>query len=413
MSLLDINLHTRNNYKKIIIFTIPLSLFLVVIISNFVSGESQQFAELSRAFLHGQLNFLSPIGTYGQDPIFYHGKIFFGDGPFPAILLMPFMAVFNLFHAYFYQGHLQWLLVLGVLYFVYKLARKLTYSPEDSLILALGFTIGSAFLGVAAVPSSWLFAQVVTVFLLFWSLYEYYYQRRWWLIGIICGLTLLTRVTALPIILFFALELWQITDKTKKQKPIKYIQLFSPVIFGFILLGLYNFLRFHNPFNGGYSHQLQFSDSIESKSLGTFSLIHIPTNFFSAVLSAPLTVARDHTSWTLRFPYVTSNPNGISIFITSAYLLNLFTHKWSSFDKRARNLLVAILASAFMVLSFYGIGKDQYGYRYSLDFLPVLFLLFMIMYKKNHKSLTRGMKLLLLGSIIINFYLAWSFLFPN
>ena len=82
--------------------------------------------------------------------------------------------------------------ILGILFFVYKLARKLSFTSEDSAILALGFIFGSVFIGAASVSSGWLYAQVVTTFLLFWSFYEFYYQRRWWLIGIICGLILMT-----------------------------------------------------------------------------------------------------------------------------------------------------------------------------------------------------------------------------
>ena len=100
----------------------------------------------------------------------------------------------------------------------------------------------------------------------------------------------------------------------------------------------------------------------------------------------------------------------MSIFITSPYLLWLFTNKWSSFDARARRLLIAVALSALLVLSYFGIGLLQFGYRYSLDFLPELFLLFMIMYRKKHSRLSRGMRMLLLGSGIFNFYLLMHFI---
>ena len=100
----------------------------------------------------------------------------------------------------------------------------------------------------------------------------------------------------------------------------------------------------------------------------------------------------------------------MSIFITSPYLLYLFSNKWSSFNTRARNLMVAALGSGLLVFSFYGVGLLQFGYRYSLDFLPELFLLFMIMYRKNHRDLSRGMKALLIGSGVFNFYLLLPFI---
>ena len=110
-----------------------------------------------------------------------------------------------------------------------------------------------------------------------------------------------------------------------------------------------------------------------SASLASFAT---PTNLYSAFLRAPVPLLRDQTSWTLKFPFVSNNPYGLSVFITSPYLLYLFTRKWSSFDARMRNLLIAISVSALLIFSYFGVGAVQFGYRYSLDFLPGVFLLF-------------------------------------
>jgi hypothetical protein len=400
------NIYRNNTYRRILIFSVPLVILLWLLVMNFVLEGSQQFSLLAQAFLHGHLNFLSPIGGLGQDPILWHGKIYWGEGPFPAILLMPFVSFFSLFHRFYFQGYLGWLLILGVVFFVFKLARYLKYSNEDSLILTLGFSLGSVFIGVASVSSSWFFAQLVTTFLLFWGFYEYYTRKhtRWWLIGLICALILMTRATAAPVFIFFCLELWMLRSKTQ-QRLKKFIQLSLPMVIAVLLLGLYNFLRFHNPFNGGYTHQLLYTDSAIARSYGEFSLIHIPAGMYTALLRAPIPVLRNSGSWTLKFPYIQNNVYGMSIFITSPYLLSLFSNKWSSFDSRARHLLIAALASALLVFSYFGLGLIQFGYRYSLDFLPELFLLFMIMYRKNHRYLSRGMKILLLVSGVFNFYL--------
>lgn len=383
-------------------FAAPFIIFLIILIGGWVGEGAQQFTELARAFLHGHLNFLQPIGGVGYDPIIYHGKIYWGEGLFPALLLMPFVAIFSLFHIYFYQGYIQWLLVLGVFYFVYKLARKLAYSADDSLTLAFGFVLGSVFIGVTIISSSWLYAQVVTTFLLLWSLYEFYGRRRWWLIGLICGMILLTRVTAAPIVIFFILELWQ---QQKTKNLLQFVWLLLPVVVAGTVLAFYNFLRFGTPLNGGYVYQVLAPESAKSRSLGIFSPVHLPTNLYSLILRAPDPVLRDPASWSLKFPYLKASNYGNSIFINSPYFLWLFGQKWRSFSSQARNLIVAAAISCLMVLCYYGIGAQQFGYRYSLDFLPELFLLFMIVYKTRHKSLSRGMKFLLLSAGLFNFYL--------
>jgi hypothetical protein len=177
-----------------------------------------------------------------------------------------------------------------------------------------------------------------------------------------------------------------------------------------LIIGCYNYFRFQNPFNGGYEYQLLGTISAGSRSYGVFSLLHIPMNFYGAFLGTPNTVPIAAGSWILKFPFIENNNYGMSIFITSPYLLYLFTLKRSAFDRRTINLLVAIAASCLLVLSYYGLGLFQFGYRYALDFMPALFLLFMIKYRKNHKHLTAGMKALLLGSGIVNFYLLLTFI---
>jgi hypothetical protein len=394
--------------RQIVLFFIPIVLLLFLLGVGFGIEGSQQFSELAQGFLHGHLYFLQSIGGEGQDPVFYNGHIFWSEGPFPAVLLMPFVAIFSIFHIFFYQGYLKWILVLAVLFFVFKIARKLKYSSEDSLILAFAFILASVFIGVASVSSGWLFAQVVQAFLVLWALYEYYHHKRWWLIGILCGLTFLTRATAAPVIIFFALELWQTVPRPARRNQLEL--LVGPLVVAILLQGLYNTYRFHDPLNGGYEYQLLGPAPATSRALGVFSPIHIPANLYALIFAGPVTVLRDQSSWTLKFPYIQSNPDGLSIFITSPYLLYLFGQKWSVFDKTARNLLIAAAISCLGVLCFYGLGRDQLGDRYSLDFFPELFVVFMIIYRKHHTQITRGMKCLLLVSGLLNFYLLLSYI---
>lgn len=395
--------------RQITTFAVPVLLLILVLTYNVASRPAQQFSELAQSFLHSHLYFLQPIGGIGQDPVLYNHHEYWSEGAFPVITLLPFVALFSIFHIFFYQGYLDWVFVLGTLYFVYMLARRFRYTIEDSLTLTLGFALGSAFVGVAVVSSGWVYAQVVCTFLLFWGLYEYFTRKRWWLIGTLCACIFLTRATAVPIILFFALEAWQ--GRATISRLARLLSLVLPFTLAACVQGLYNFLRFHNPLNGGYQYQLIASDSAASRALGVFSVQHIPANLFSLLLGAPQAVLRTTSSWTLKFPFIRNNEYGMSIFLTSPYFLYLLGRKWAVFTKTARNLLVAAACSCFSVLCFYGIGRNQFGYRYSLDFLPELFVVFMIVYRVEHERLSRGMKFLLLSAGVCNFYLLLTFVF--
>ena len=397
--------------KRFFTFFFPGIGLFFVLIASIILSESQQYSLLAQAFIHGHLNFLQSIGGAGQDPVFYHGKIYWSEGMFPAILLMPFVYIFSVFHAFFYQNYLQWLIALGVWWLVFKLARSLNYTSENSALLAFAFTVCSVFIGVASASASWYFAQVVTTFLLFWSLYEYFTHKEhnWRLIGIICGLSLLTRPTAAPILIFYLLEAIRLNKNWPKRIQI-FLRLCLPVAGALMLMGLYNFLRFHSPFHTAYKDQVLFPMSLASESQGLFSYVHIPSNLYAFLFSTPTPVLRSAATWTLKFPFIKSNPYGMSIFITSPYFIYLFTRKFSKFDKQSRNLLIAALISAILILSYFGIGLTQFGYRYSLDFLPELFMVFMIVYKKHKSELSRGMKVLISGSGILNLYLLITFL---
>lgn len=393
-----------------LLFGLPALLLTCIIMYSIAGIPSQQFSDLASAFLQGHLYFLHPIGGIGQDPLLYSGHEYWGEGLFPALVLVPFVALFKFaFHLFFYQGYLDWLFVLGTIYLVYKLARQFKYTVEDSIVWAAAFALGSAFAGVAVVSSSWLFAQVVCTFLLFWALYEYFSGRRWWLIGALCSCIFLTRATATPIVIFFVLELWQ---GFKKFRPLPFLPLAVPVAVAMGVQGLYNFLRFHSPLNGGYEYQLLGASSAESRSLGVFSWRHIPANLYSLLLRGPVTALRTNTSWTQKFPYIRNNTNGMSLFITSPYFLYLLGRKWTAFSRTARHLLIAAAVSCVTVLCFYGIGRNQFGYRYSLDFLPELFVVLMLAYRAEHNRLTSGMRFLLLAAGILNAYLLATFVLP-
>jgi hypothetical protein len=123
-------------------------------------------------------------------------------------------------------------------------------------------------------------------------------------------------------------------------------------------------------------------------------------------------VLRNTSSWSLKFPYFTNNgTTGMGIFFTSPYLLQLFTNKWSDISRTTRYLLPPILLSTLVLFSFYGVGAFQFGYRYALDFMPELFVLFMVLYRQRHDRITTGMSWLLLGAGICNFYLLMFYLF--
>jgi hypothetical protein len=165
----------------------------------------------------------------------------------------------------------------------------------------------------------------------------------------------------------------------------------------------YNQARFHNAFDQGYAEQIIPAHADAARALGIMSAQHLPGNLYTLLLAAPNPVRRDNESIVLAFPYVVANPWGMSLWVTSPlflYLLGL-RHR----DDTSLLLLLTILLIALPILFYYGIGYRQFGYRYSLDFLPFLYYLLLRNYRKQRGDLTAGFKAVIILSAMSNLYL--------
>lgn len=376
--------------------------FFLIAYLNFKLKDEQQFSILASSFLQGKTYFLEMPGSW-NDTVFFKGKFYWPLGPFPSILLMPFVYIFSLFGSFFFMGYLQFFLVVGNFIIIYKISRIIRYSPSDSAYLALAFCCASAFIGVAAWPWSWPFAQVVTVFLVFLSLLEYLTKKRYWLIGLIVGFIMATRVTASLILIYFIIDLFWLSKERKKDSAKKLAELLLPVFITILLLMYYNYLRFDSFSEQGYSQQILSKTLIKARSYGIISPAHIPGNLYYFFVSTPLPVLKDNLSPVLKFPYIRANPWGMSLFITSPYFIYLFTLEYK--DKISKGLWGTILVIALPIFLYYGVGFRQFGYRYSLDFLPLLFFLLVRNYRRQFESLSNKFKALITISSFINIYL--------
>lgn len=380
--------------------------FLNLQFSNLFSRE--HFLYLAKSFLDGHLYFLpdytSQIQIQNFDMVKFGTHYFWPLGPLPAIILTPFIFIFDLFN---FSIQSQWpfhfAIFLGVFYLCFKLVKIQGYGHFDSLILAIAFCFSSMFIGVAFIPASWYFAQIVTVFLLFLSLYEYFSKKRLWLIGVIFGCLLLTRVTAALGITFYILDIISSKDEWVKDKIKKLSSLLFPLILSFIILIIYNYARFDNFLEQGYTSQILPLELSTARNYGLINLIHLPGNFYYAFLHGPIPVFRDSISHVLKFPFFKPDPWGMSIFITSPYLLYLFFIEYK--DKVSKLLLLSSLVIAIPIFLYYGIGTLQFGYRYALDFMPFIFTVFTLNYFRLHKTLSYKLKLLIFASVLVNVYL--------
>lgn len=382
-------------YALIILF------LLVTLLINLGETGYQHFAHLANSIISGHLYLLENPDGIG-DVVSVNGHDYWPLGPFPSVALMPLAWVARGLGGVLYQGLPQAIVVLGVFLIVLRVARRLEYDAYESALWAFAFTFATMFLGVAMLAKSWYFAQTVGVLLCWWMFHEYFGKRRYLFIGILAGCLVATRLTAALVLVFFLLDLLN-SDLTRRQKWTFAAQLLAPSAVGVVLLGLYNAARFGNPLETGYTLQTIGGFLLASRAHGVFSLAHVPGNLYFALLSGPLPVFLEDGSQVLRFPFVTANAYGMSVFLTSPYMLLMLLLRYR--DTFARLALLTVLIIAIPVVSYYGVGYAQLGYRYALDFWPLLFLLFMKLYRQSHTRLSARLQFAIVASAFTNFYL--------
>lgn len=356
---------------------------------NFNAADDQQYSRLAESFLEGKLFLLPTSPNSWADTAPFEERHYSALGPFPAVLIMPLLLT-----GYFHLGLLSFVMTLGVFYLCFRLARKASYSRNESCWLALAFCFGTSFIGVAALASSNFFAHILAVLLLFLTIDEYVGKSRPWLIGGLAGLAMASRAPTGLNILFFILAIFLGVGTTRETVTalVKLLLSFAVVA---ALLALYNFVRFGNPLESGYSYQVN--------GMGIpYSVWNVPGN----TVGPPLSFSNipGHL-WTFLFGLPSTQAIGTSVFLMSPFLVYLMSvRRWDLTNKLITlNVAVVLLA----VLAFRSTGFEQVGYRFSLDFLPFVFWLLI----RSQIKVTHGFRGLIFIATVIDlcltvFYLA-------
>lgn len=401
--------HKRSSIE-ILLAVLVVIFFAALFVFSLLVKDNQEYSYLANSFLHSKLYFINQQGTWGDSTLF-QGKYYWPLGVFPAILFIPFVFVSQHLGIFFYQGYLQFILVLIVFLLVYKISKYLKNTKSDSLFWAFGFCFSSVFIGVAFLPWSWQFSLVVVTLLEFLFIREFLTHKRYVYLGLLLGLLFATRATTIISLILILGDIFFSPAKLKKKVTNlkKLFLFFTPI--GFLVF-LYNYLRFGNIFEFGYTHQILHADFLaKSRDYGVFSIVHIPGNLYYFLLSGPLPVFKDTVSQVLKFPYIKANPFGMAFWVTSPVLLLLIFNLIK--DKFTKLFLVTSFFIAIPIFLNYGIGFWQFGYRYSLDFLPFLYILLVRNYSKLHKKLSRNVKVLILLGALINIYLLKTLFMPS
>ncbi len=349
--------------------------FLVYFLFSSVGGkpfrvrDTAYFNYLADAFLHGQL-YLRLIPTATHDLSYFKGHYYLYWPPMPAIVLMPFVALFGVdFSDIFFNVVLASLnvAVLALLFRAIDRAGLIRIRASYRAILLFFFTLGTVHLILAVFGKVWFTAQLLGflfVGLVYLAALELKGIHSFFVTGILIACATLTRNHLLFTGIWPA---YYLLGRNWKDRPRLYLYivagLFPVLVMGLLFLD-YNFLRFHDPFELGIRYH--FMDPmfvVDYHKYGAFNLHYLPINFYYQYIHYP-------------FPFNTETLMGGSLFLMSPVFLYAFVGMIR--DYRDPNLwlwTLSAVATSIPILLLMGTGWKQFGPRYTLDFtIPLLLL---------------------------------------
>jgi hypothetical protein len=339
--------------------------------SIFKASDVAYFNYLADAFLHGQLN-LRIIPPLQTDLSLFQGKYYLYWSPMPAIILMPFIAVYGIGFSDFLFTICLGSINVGLMALLFQQACKhqilnLTKAQRGLQVVFLSF--GTVLITLAPFGRVWFTGQLVGLcftilaYLAAISLQGY---PAWFLTGLALAGALLTRNELVLVGVWPAVYL--IVKHFNRNKLWRLFGMaalsLSPILLGVAGLGAYNYLRFGSFTDDGLAyHLMNVNFQADFARYGVFNLYYLPTNFIYQFIAYPF----------LNTPNLFT---GGSLFLLSPLFLAAFwgmmigKPRWSTIA-----LVLSILLTDIPILLLMGTGWMQFGPRYTLDFMVPLLLL--------------------------------------
>jgi 4-amino-4-deoxy-L-arabinose transferase-like glycosyltransferase len=346
------------------------------------------------AFARGQVT----IATKIFDTAEKDGRLFVVFPPGPALLLAPFAALWG--------THVRVLLltpVLGALiaFLAFRLARRVGVTSQTARWAVIGLVFGTSLLLSMRVPIDTYLSHCCAVAALFVALDEAFGRQRGLIIGFALGLAVLSRqLTALTIPFVWAV-LW-LRPQAGTGRAVRSIA--ATWVGLLVCAGFYLWLndaRFGNPFDFGYEYLREPTwYGYRAERWGQFNWVYVPSNLIRMLLSG-FTIEFDPPSYMV--PHMSLW--GTSLTFASPWVFFAFRGRLAPTSLQ-RAAWVSICVTTLAVLAHKSAmgGQQINGLRYTLDFMPVLFVLAALgMQRAEGTPYQRLAHALIVYSVVLNF----------
>ena len=366
-------------------------------------------------FIQGKLYLENP--PYTHDLTLYNGRWYVPMPPLPGILLIPvalWIGAENISTSYF---SMLLSAVNGVLLFLIlkqmNQRKWIRLSGQGMFWLVVLFLFGTPHLWLGISGRGWYVSQIVTVLFLALSIYAALRSQSVWLSATFLALAMLARPNSLmswPFIFAISMQVMKENQGsiTWRQAVNWAVKSALPIAVTAVVLLTYNYLRFENILDFGYTTVNAGPDVVSNvQTYGMFSPHFVPENLYVMLFKPP------RINWGAPWPTepkgalwpIDPTTTGMSIFLTTPpllYLLRRYPKEWWILGAWG-----AVLFNVIMLGTYHNTGAHQFGYRYILDFLVPLVMLLAV---GIGKKVPWHFIALTLVSIGINLYGAYWFM---
>ena len=343
----------------------------------------------AESFLHGRWDVALPPTLV--DIRSWHGKSYLFYPPLPAVVMLPFVAVFGLKTSDVLITSVCSALNLGLLFLLFEQLRASGLAQRSwrkNAILALLFYFGSINLWLSLGGRVWFTSQIITFTFTVLSLFVGLRRHYAWSAALL-GCAVLGRGTVIPGFLFLLFLAWQDAGRRHEierfvrslwaRRPewdaIPWLRIGPVALFAVAAVAAYmarNEAVFGSPFETGYGLTVRH-DFPELKT-GPLSLTYAPANVAAYFFSFPRISFTSAVAGHVTIDML-NGAIAVGIFVTTPLFFLLFWRN-RTFSVLRAALWATIALILVECLLFFGTGYSQFGTRYMFDAYPFVFLLF-------------------------------------
>ncbi len=343
------------------------------------------------SFLHGKWNLDLPARM--TDIVVLNGKHYIVYPPFPAIVFLPFVAVFGLHTSDVFLTLAISACNLGVLFLLFEQARESGFTrrlPWENVVIATVLFFGSINFWLSLGGRLWFTAQIISLTCTMLALLLALRHHFVWA-TVFLGFGFFSRATVIlgfPFLLYLAWEdagtdprLVQFVRSLWQRRPdfsaVPWRRLMGPIAVAVLIVLAFaarNLMIFGNPLETGYDVLIQ--QRYPQVTTGPFNISYVPANIIANFFSFPRVI---FTGPFDRHPTIDWLNGGycVSVFVTTPLFLYMFwrNRKFSL----TRAMLWGVLGLVVLaVLLFHAAGWYQFGARYLFDGYAFAFLLLVL-----------------------------------